>query len=154
GCGNAEALRELKYTYLKDIYCVGLDLVKRSAKDLGIDEYISGDAFQEKFPDNVDFVFSFRALHEIGRISEIVEKVSHCLASKGLAVLSIRCQDFDFHKNKLIFQGQISQKDLDFLNQILLEKEFYFCKVSGNPIFQEANGITYTAGINLILKKE
>ncbi|MDO8628006.1 MAG: hypothetical protein Q7K42_06065, partial [Candidatus Diapherotrites archaeon] len=22
GCGNAEALRELKYTYLKDIYCV------------------------------------------------------------------------------------------------------------------------------------
>ena len=90
GCGNAGFLSDLKKKFRESIHTIGIDLL---AADKKPDEMIMGDALHSGFPKDIDFIFSFRTLHEVGEPEKIVEKVYASLADKGKAFLSFRTMD-------------------------------------------------------------
>lgn len=163
GCGKATALRELKQIFGENIYAIGIDAIKE--ENPGIDEFIHGSALETVFPGDCDIIVSFRAIHEIGHIKKVAEKVEKALSKNGEAFLSIRCQEF--RETRVENLGKINQQDIDFLLEIIEKKKFNSLKVSGKEVPVLMHGVIvdkktgetrvgalrYIAGVNLFLKK-
>ncbi len=150
GCGEAQALKELKVIFKNKVFVSGIDLLETDFQNL--DELIIGDVLEQVFPQNCDIIFSFKSLHEIGSTKQLIEKIESSLTNGGVAILSIRVQEFK--QGELVFLGELTQEDLDFLNSILQAEKFKSCLVSGSKVFLEYNGVQFLAGINLILMKQ
>jgi len=164
GCGNGVALKELKEAYKERVYCIGMDLKKPGVEK--IDEFIEGNALEKDFPKNIDVVLSFRSIHEIGECKKILGKIRKCLAEKGQAFLSIRCQEL---KQGIIQNlGKISKQDIAFLLETLEKKHLNSLKVHGNmmpvviegvivektaPWEKKIGILKYVSGVNLWLKR-
>jgi SAM-dependent methyltransferase len=141
GCGNAGALKELKQKFNEKIYCIGLDLIDFSSKE--IDEKIIGNALKKDFPKEMDLIFSFRSIHLIGSVQKILNKTTVSLIPGGLAFYSIRI------RNNSVFEGKITEKDEFFLKKIIELKQFNDCEVKAEIV--SFNGLIQ--GINLFLRK-
>ncbi|MBN2127328.1 MAG: methyltransferase domain-containing protein [Candidatus Diapherotrites archaeon] len=145
GCGNAGALKELKKKFKEKIHCIGLDAVEFNEKE--IDEKIIADAMKIKFPKEIDLIFSFRTIHLIGSVKELLNKTTVSLSSGGAAVYSIRI------RNNLNFEGKITELDELFLKKIIAEKHFNDCEVKGEIVSINVEVTPLIQGINLFLKK-
>ncbi len=129
GCGDAGALSELKKEFGDQLSVIGIDLVTPPQKK--VDAFLPGDALSVPFPSECDVVFSFRALHEAGRIKDVIEKVLDCLAKDGVALLSIRVAEPV--AGKPVFLGQMTITDLDFLTDLSLNKKG--CRITKTVFF-------------------
>lgn len=147
GCGSAQALNELKQLLGKKVFTTGIDLIKPK---FSTDLFFEGDAFELQFPSNADLLFSFRAMHEIGELEKVFEKICNCLSFSGKAFLSIRL--FNESNCEKKWHGLMGEKEFNFLKKILAAKKFGKCLVEGN--FLKLNsGNSIEAGFNIVLKK-
>jgi len=144
GCGNAGALNDLKKLYGARVSVKGIDLEK---PEFNIDEFVQGNFLEAKLPQKNDLVFSFRALHESGEIEKMVSRTEQSLAPLGKALLVIRIAD-----DKGIFEGQITEQDMEFLVKISRKKSIGNSKASGKAAGSpEGEHIT---GIVLVLERK
>ena len=115
GCGNAEALSELKEKFADKLHTTGIDLSEAGKLP---DAFIKGDAITEAFPIEIDITVCFRVAHEIGSIRKLFEKTMACLSVDGTAYFLIRALKPE--NGKLEFEGKMKEADIDYL--LALEK--------------------------------
>lgn len=148
GCGNAGFLAELKKLFGESIHTIGVDLL---APEHRPDEMVIGDALEAAFPKDIDFVFSFRSLHEIGEPEKMVEKIYACLAPAGKAFLSFRTMDM-YMGGKGI--AEIGTRETKALQKMVRSRKLSNFIVSGHEVTVKGeNGKKRTAGINVFLEK-
>ncbi len=129
GCGNAQALHELKEKMGKKVRTIGMDLLPLETKKL--DEFVEGDAIVKELPKDCDVIISFRALHDMGHIAEVLSKVAYALRTKGKAYLWIRLKE---DNDPAKFTGEMSFKDQVFLNDLCGKSLFQTCKVHAKKV--------------------
>ena len=115
GCGDAGMLRELLRKHVGKIDPHGVDQVAPKVGKKGL-QFHEGDALTVQFPSDCDLIVSFRAMHEIGALHELIPKVAQALAIGGKAFLSIRIAEWE--GEKLAFQGSITKQDLEWLRDV------------------------------------
>ncbi|MDO8634430.1 MAG: methyltransferase domain-containing protein [archaeon] len=120
GCGEAQALSELKKKFGKQVHTIGIDLLDSGNPD----EFIKGNAAEVNFPKDVDLAVSFRAMHLLHPLKKVFEASCKSLAPHGKAFFSVRCQQIA--GGQLLFHGNLDSVDMSFLKQIA--KEGKFCK--------------------------
>jgi len=150
GCGSGQALRELKEKFSARVFACGIDLVEPVDENLP-DLFLRGDALETVFPENIDLLFSFRALHEIGETERVFKKICACLASGGKAFLSARLW-FTVHGEHK-WHGNMQEKDFRFLEKISVEKRFGGCAIFAEFV-EVPVGNSIEAGFNIVLKKK
>ncbi|MEM4256854.1 MAG: class I SAM-dependent methyltransferase [Candidatus Diapherotrites archaeon] len=147
GCGNAGFLLDLKKIFKEKIETIGIDLLVPQNKP---DKIIAGDALDVDFPKNVDFVFSFRALHEIGEPEKIVKKTYESLAEQGKAFLSFRTSDLYSDKQGI---AEIQEKEIKELQEMVSKGFLENFKVSGFEVVLGKGKEEILAGVNIFLEK-
>ena len=148
GCGNAGFLSDLKKKFGESVHTIGIDLLAPGKKP---DEMIAGDALEAQFPEEVDFVFSFRSLHEVGEPEKIVQKVHSSLAEGGKAFLSFRTMDLLLGKTGL---GQLREREVKALSKMVNEGKLSGFEVRGFEVsVKDQEGHDKVAGINVFLEK-
>ncbi|MFH0714872.1 MAG: class I SAM-dependent methyltransferase [Candidatus Diapherotrites archaeon] len=151
GCGEGNALKELKQKFKDSVHVTGVDLV-RPEKLEGLDEFIRGDALNERLPEKQDIIVSFRALHEIGHVEEMGKKIARCLGEGGVAVLSIRLQECCH--GSLICIGDLTKDEVNFVVQLAHQHEWEHCKVTVYGTMLPYEHGRYLAGATIVLEKE
>ena len=148
GCGNAGFLHDLKRRFGESVHTIGVDLL---APEKAPDETVLGDALEVPFPKELDFVFSFRALHEIGGPEKIVEKVFQSLAKGGKAFLSFRTMDLYAGGEGI---AEIGGKEVKALQKMVRSGKLKGFKVKGfEATVNDEKGGKLTAGVNVFLEK-
>ena len=148
GCGNAGFLAELNDLFGEKIHTIGVDLL---APEKPINEVILGDAVEVNFPKDVDFVFSFRTLHEIGEPEKIIKKIYSSLAKEGKAFLSFRTMDL-YAGGKGI--AELKAKEIKKLRKMVELGKLKEFNVSGFEVsIKDEKGNTHVAGVNVFLEK-
>ena len=144
GCGNGGFLADLKKIFTENIHTIGMDLL---APEKHPDQVILGDALEAQFPIDVDFVFSFRSLHEIGEPEKMVEKIHNSLTKGGRAFLSFRTLDL-YMDGKGI--GEIGAKETKALQKMVRTRKLASFKVEGFEVsVNDEKGAKHTAGVNI-----
>ncbi len=151
GCGEANALKELKAKFKDRVHTCGVDLVK-PGKMQGVDEFVHEDAFSAFLPHKQDIIVSFRSLHEIGHCEEMLKKLAECLAEGGVAVLSVRLQE-DRH-DSLICLGETTHDDVEFVVNLANLDHFEKCKVTVYGTMVPYVHGRFLAGATIVLEKE
>ena len=148
GCGNGGFLADLKKIFDEHIHTIGADLL---APEHAPDQLVLGDALEAEFPKDLDFVFSFRSLHEIGGPQKMVEKIYASLADGGRAYLSFRTMDL-YMGGKGI--AEITSKDTKALQKMVRSRKLGSFKVEGFEVTVNGpEGGKHTAGVNVFLKR-
>jgi SAM-dependent methyltransferase len=148
GCGDAGFLNGLKRVFGEKVHTIGIDLVVPENEP---DEFLQGDALHIDFSGDVDFVFSFRALHEIGEPCLVVQKVYYSLAKTGRAFLSFRTCDFLTGKLCL---DEIDSDAICELQNMVRDKKIEGFAVGGREVFVSlGSGKKLLAGVNVFLEK-
>lgn len=148
GCGNGGFLEELKKKFQESIHTIGVDLL---AAEKTPDEMIMGDALTQSFPKDLDFVFSFKTLHEIGEPEKIIEKIYASLADKGKAFLSFRTMDL-YSGGKGI--AELGVKEVKQLQKMVRNRKLSGFSVNGFEVsVKDEKGKSHTAGVNIFLEK-
>lgn len=148
GCGNGGFLRDLEKMFGNRVHTIGLDLL---APDNAPDQMIVGDALEARFPKDLDFIFSFRSLHEIGEPEKIAKKAMESLAPGGKAFLSFRTLDL-YAEEKGI--GEIGAKETKALQRMVRSHKLEGFSVNGFEVrVDDGNGKKVTAGVNVFLEK-
>jgi len=148
GSGDCGFLHDLKQIFGEKIETIGVDLLVPEKKP---DKIIPGDALEIDFPKDIDFVFSFRALHEIGEPEKIVEKVYNCLAKNGKAFLSFRTADLYFGGSGI---GEIGEKEIQQLQKMVKDGKFGGFNVKGFEVVVGDDKESIVAGVNIFLEKD
>jgi len=148
GCGNGGFLAELKKEFDEEIHTIGMDLL---APEKMPDQLVLGDALEMEFPKDIDFVFSFRALHEVGEPEKMVEKIHNSLSHGGKAFLSFRTLDL-YTGGKGI--GEIAAKETKQLQKMVRSRKLSGFSVNGFEVtVNDHDGKKLTAGVNIFLEK-
>ncbi len=148
GCGNGGFLSDLKKIFDEGIHTIGVDLF---TAEKAPDQIVVGDALDLELPVDVDFIFSFRALHEIGEPEKIVKKVYNSLAVGGKAFLSFRTLDICLGGKGI---GEIHTKETSALQKMVQTRKLENFKVDGYEVtVNSEKGKKITAGVNVFLKK-
>ena len=148
GCGDGGFLAELKKIFGDSIHTIGVDIL---ACHKAPDEMITGDALHVTFPPDLDFVFSFRSMHEIGEPEKMIEKIHSSLAKGGKAFLSIRTMDM-YVGGKGI--AEIGEKEIKALQKMVRSGKLKGFKVKGfEATVNDEKGGKLTAGVNVFLEK-
>ncbi len=148
GCGNGGFLRDLKKRFGEGVHTIGVDLIAPEKKP---DQSIVGDALEMEFPKDIDFIFSFRSLHEIGEPEKMVEKVYNSLAPEGRAFLSFRAMDLLAGGNGL---AELRSKEITALLKMVRSRRLKGFRVNGfEVVVKDDNGKKATAGVNVFLEK-
>ncbi len=149
GCGNGGFLADLKKRFDEEVHTMGVDLL---AAEKMPDKMVIGDALEAEFPFEVDFVFSFRSLHEIGAPEKMVEKIYSSLTSGGKAFLSFRTMDLYIGGKGL---AELGEKEIKALQQMVRKSNFKNIKIKGFEVnVNDESGKKQTAGVNIFLEKE
>ena len=110
---------------MSEVFASGIDLIDTEKE--GLDQFIKSNAVQAVFPQNIDLAISFRAMHFFHPIQQVFKSVCQCLAQEGKAFLSVRCQQLV--AGHLLFHGNLTISDLDFLKKISKEKTLHGAKI-------------------------
>ena len=108
GCGNGQALHELKQHVGSVVRTLGIDLLPLRDEKM-IDEFIQGDVHEVPFPHDCHVIVSFRALHEMGGFSTLLPKFARALTPGGRAYLWVRMREMV--ENKIQFVGEINERE-------------------------------------------
>ncbi len=148
GCGNGGFLRDLKKTFGAAVHTIGVDLLVPEKKP---GQIVAGDALEAEFPKDVDFVFSFRSMHEIGEPEKMVGKIRSCLAPGGKAFLSFRTMDLYAGGIGL---AELGSKEVKALQKMVRSRKLAGFSVNGFEVRVDAEGgKKRTAGVNIFLEK-
>ncbi len=148
GCGNGGFLSELKKMFDESVHTIGVDLLAAEKRP---DEMVIGDALEANFPKEVDFIFSFRTMHEIGEPEKMVQKIYGSLAAGGKAFLSFRTMDL-YVPGKGI--AEIREKEIKALQKMVRSRRFSSFLVGGFEVsVKDGKGKSHVAGINVFLEK-
>lgn len=113
GCGNAGMLAGLVKKYGSRIEAHGLDLVPPAVVPRGV-RFRGGDAAAAALPEDCDIILSFRALHEIGRVDDVLFRIAPALGPGGRAFLSFRIAELNA-QGQIEFQGCMTAAALERL---------------------------------------
>jgi len=148
GCGNGGFLSDIKKVFEDSVHTIGVDLL---AAEKHPDEMVIGDALELQFPPEVDFIFSFRSMHEIGEPEKMIAKIYNSLSAGGRAFLSIRTMDMYLGGRGI---AEIGEKDIKLLQRIVREGKMGGIKAGGFEVsVKDYGGKKHVAGINIILEK-
>lgn len=125
GCGEAQALKELKQIFGENVFAIGIDLIDTEKE--GLDQFIRANAVETVFPANLDLVVSFRSIHFFHPIQKVFKSVFQSLAQSGKAFLSVRCQQMVL--DQLLFHGNLTAQDLNYMKKLAREKTLGRAKV-------------------------
>lgn len=149
GCGDGGFLADLKNIFNDKVETIGADLLAPEKKP---DKMVVGDALEAEFPGNVDFVFSFRSLHEVGEPEKIIEKAYKCLALGGRAFLSFRTMDLYVGAVGI---GEIGTSETKQLQQAVRKGKIKDFRLRGFEVrLTDENGKKFLAGVNIFLEKQ
>ena len=135
GCGNGQALHELKQHVSSLVHTAGVDLLPLEDASM-LDEFIQGDVHTVPLPRECDIIVSFRALHEMGNFSTLLPRIAHALARGGRAYLWIRFRDAEGTHS---FEGEMSR------SEEYLEKLSTLSSLDGCRVLVEKVPVTETA---------
>ena len=131
GCGNGQALHELKQHVGSLVHTMGVDLLPLH-DSTSLDEFTQGDALDTPFPMNCHLIVSFRALHEMGYFSELLPRISSSLARGGRAYLWVRMRDMS--SGNMQWVGEMNAKEEEYLRFLSSQRELNGCKVLVEPV--------------------
>jgi SAM-dependent methyltransferase len=132
------------------VHTIGVDLIAPEKKP---NQLVVGDALEAEWPKEVDFIFSFRSLHEIGEPEKIIKKAFDSLAAGGKAYLSFRTLDL-YSPGKGI--GEIGAKQAKALQKMVRSRKLEGFSVNGfevRVVADDGDGKKLTAGVNVFLEK-
>ncbi len=147
GCGNGQALMELKTQFGKRIHVAGIDLLPCTSK---LDEFIQGDAVEWEWPRHEDLILCFRAAHEMGNVSKFLTKILTNLTQGGKAFVWIRTKEIINGKSKYL--GEITIEEEAFLKKLSAFTSYGGAKLQCKPVEGMLNG-TKQFGFALIVEK-
>ncbi len=125
GCGNGQALHEVKQHVSSLVHTVGVDLLPLEDSRM-LDEFIQGDVHTVPLSRECDIIVSFRALHEIGNFSTLLPRIAHALAPGGRAYLWIRFRDAH---GTHAFEGEMSRVEEAYLEKLSTLSSLEGCRV-------------------------
>lgn len=131
GCGNGQALHELKQHVGSLVHTIGIDLLPL-ADATSLDEFTQGDALDTPFPANCHLIVSFRALHEMGHFSTLLPRIARSLSSGGRAYLWIRMRDT--LNGRPAWVGEMNGEEEEYLRHLTAQRELSGCKVLVEPV--------------------
>ncbi len=131
GCGNGQALHELKQHVGSLVHTIGIDLLPLHDA-ISLDEFTQGDALDTPFPMNCHLIVSFRALHEMGHFSSLLPRIARSLSSGGRAYLWIRMRDVN--GEKMVWVGEMDAEEEGYLRLLTAQRELDGCKVLVEPV--------------------
>jgi SAM-dependent methyltransferase len=137
GCGNGQALHELKQHVGSLVHTMGVDLLPLHDA-VSLDEFTQGDALDTPFPANCHLIVSFRALHEMGHFSTLLPRIAQSVARGGRAYLWIRMRDT--FNGRLEWVGEMNAKEEEYLRALVVDslRELNGCKVLVEPVLVPA----------------
>jgi SAM-dependent methyltransferase len=143
GCGNGQALHELKQHVGSLVHTLGIDLLPLSDSNM-LDEFTQGDVHDVPLPTQCHLILSFRALHEMGNFSELLPRIAHALARAGRAYLWIRFREE--YGNNVVFVGEMNAHEEAYLKHLSSQRELNGCNVLVEPVHVPhlTNGSTET----------
>ncbi len=122
GCGNGNALAELKQLFGEKVYTLGIDLIPPDTKE-NVDEFLEGDIHEVPIPHECDLILSFRALHEMGNLSKLIPKLARSLAHGGRAYLWIRMREAN--EGTPVFVGEMNKDEENALHALADNREIH-----------------------------
>jgi SAM-dependent methyltransferase len=135
GCGNAQALGMLKKEFGPRVFVSGIDLLPPAVE---LDGFIEGNIHAVNFPKKFDLIISFRSLHEMGGLENLIPKIASSLAPKGRAYLWIRIREIV--SGKPIFTGEMNEKEEAFLFSLSSQRELHGVKILAQPVYEPLPG--------------
>jgi trans-aconitate methyltransferase len=147
GCGNGQALAELKMQFGKRVHVAGIDLIPCTSK---LDEFMQGDAVEWDWPRHEDLIVSFRAAHEMGNLSKILTKILANLTPGGKAFIWVRIKENVTGKPKYL--GEMTVEEEAFLQKLAAFTSYGGAKLTCKPVEGTLNGTTQS-GFALIVEK-
>lgn len=133
GCGNANALHELKQHAGMGVYTMGIDLLPLEHASY-VDEFIQGDVHESPIPGACDLIVSFRALHEMGGFAVLLPRLAHALAPGGRAYLWVRAREYA--NGGPAFVGEMNPLEEKALTSLAEKSILDGCKVMVRPVAQ------------------
>lgn len=131
GCGNGQAMHELKQHVGSLVHTMGIDLLPLADPTM-IDEFTQGDVLQVPFPTDCHLIVSFRALHEIGNFAELLPRIAQSVAHGGRAYLWIRVRDMSTGNAQWV--GEMNATDEGYLRYLSSQRELNGCRVLVEPV--------------------
>lgn len=131
GCGNAQALLEIKEKFSETVFTAGIDLIPAKTK---IDVFIEGNIHEVIFPKEMDIIISFRALHEMGFVEKIIPKITQSLSSGGRAYLWLRIREVITGES--LFTGEMNEKEEAYLLQLSSQRELENVRILAQPVYE------------------
>ncbi len=131
GCGNANALREIKGLFGKRVHTIGMDLLSPSIIQ-GVDEFIEGDVHAQSFPGACDLILSFRSIHEMGGIRSLIPAIASSLEKGGRAYCWIRMRESP--EGKTLFVGEMNEREENDLHALATQSSMNGCTLLLQPV--------------------
>jgi len=125
GCGNGQALHELKQHVGSLVHTIGVDLLPLADASM-LDEFIQANVHDAPLPRDCDIIVSFRALHEMGNFSILLPRIARALARGGRAYLWIRFRDT---QGGHAFEGEMSANEEKYLEKLSEISNLEGCRV-------------------------
>lgn len=152
GCGNGQALHELKQHVGSLVHTLGIDLLPLSNPRM-LDEFVEGDVHEVPIPQNCHIILSFRALHEMGSLDALLPKLASALAPGGRAYLWVRMREWI--ENRIHLVGEMSEQEEKSLLQMGQQKDLHGAKILVEPFEQtigdESRHVSFVAGYAVLL---
>jgi SAM-dependent methyltransferase len=148
GCGNGQALHELKQHVSSLVHTAGIDLLPLHDKKM-LDEFTCGNVHDVPLPSECDIILSFRALHEMGSLEKLIPRITKSLASNGRAYLWVRFRYVNH--GKILLEGEMNEHEEKYLQTLSSQRELNGCRVLVDTITLPLPGqirgqMTYAAG--------
>lgn len=137
GCGNANALHELKQHAGAGVHTIGIDLLPLEHASY-VDAFIQGDVHESPIPGECDLILSFRALHEMGDLSTLLLRFAAALAPAGRAYLWIRMREYA--NGGPVFVGEMNILEEKTLLALEEKPVLDGCKIMVHPVMQRMEG--------------
>ncbi len=151
GCGNAEALREVKQHVGSVVHTMGIDLLPLNDSHM-LDEFIQGDVHGVPFPSDCDIIVSFRALHEMDHFATLFPTIANALAPGGRAYLWIRMREEN--EGSVSFVGEMNAREEKYVQGLLsLPSDFHGCRILVEPVRMERGTHPYVGGYVVLLMR-
>ncbi len=156
GCGNGQALHELKQHVSSLVHTIGIDLLPLHDHRM-LDQFVQGNVHDVPLPSECDIIVSFRALHEIGSLEQLLPRVTRALGKSGRAYLWIR-----FRKmvdGTICWEGEMNEREEKYLQTLASQRELNACKVLVESVplslpAQRNVQPAYAAGYIVVLLRE
>ena len=157
GCGSGRALNELKTRFGSRVVVMGVDTVSWLSS-APLDSLIVGGVHTQTLPASIDLLVSFRSMHEMGQLPQLIPRLVNTLSPGGLAVLSIRLH-YQSTTGEPVCEGVLTVDDVDYLQQLSINPAVILgasVLVIPVPLFSSETVPAHSdwAGVTLLIRRE